>query len=368
MIRYCYDTVSRFGVIPSAHASMPSVRDIAKKTGVSAATVSRALKSHPGISADTRRRVLRAANQAGYVATAGPRADVCIGYVTAAGAPLSLYDCLLINGIREGLELAKLDLQLVNVQRDKTPEETYTDFFTRRGLRGVVMQAYTAYREVCEQVAAEGFASVMIADDFDSPRVSFVCCDSTQQSQRAVEHLIHLGHERIALALPRHEDHDHSNRRDGYARALEANGVPLRDELIVQTQPTREGGEHAFNELLSRREPPTAIYFTDPFPAVGALCRAHAVGVSVPEQLSIVGFDDGNMRRQVHPLLTAVCQPTEELGLEAGRWLGRRVRGEALPPLRRVLQPTLEINQTTAVPPARPVRIQPGGAPMREPG
>ena len=122
-----------------------------------------------------------------------------------------------------------------------------------------------------------------------------------------------------------------------------------------------KGGAAALNELLSKRRPPTAIFFADPYPAIGAVSRAHSAGVSVPGQLSIIGFDDGRMRRQVNPMLSAVCQPTEELGYEAGRWMITAVDSPKKRPIRKILPATLEINQSSGVPISEPVRIQPDG-------
>ncbi|MEZ6191311.1 MAG: LacI family DNA-binding transcriptional regulator [Phycisphaerales bacterium] len=343
---------------------MASVREIAKKAGVSAATVSRALNSHPGISAETRRRVALAANAAGYAMPSPAQARCCVGLVVDTHRALTLYDCLLLNGIRRGLHASRLDVQFVDVTRDITADESYTAFFQSRGLRGVIIPPGSNNRRLSLAVAEEGFPSVTIAERFDEPNISYVCCGTIEASERAIDHLIELGHKRIGLALPPFSDHDHRDRYEGYCLSLKAHGIELDESLIVRIDPTPEGGAAALNELLSKRQPPTAIFFADPYPAIGAISRAHAAGLSVPGQLSIIGFDDGRMRRQVNPMLSAVCQPTEELGYEAGKWLVGAVDGWNKQPLREVMPATLEINQTSGVPSGEPVRIQPDGMPL----
>lgn len=343
---------------------MASVREIAKKAGVSAATVSRALNSHPGISAETKRRVALAANAAGYAVPAPAQIRCCIGLVVDNHRSLTLYDCLLLNGIRRGLHAARLDVQFVDVTRDITADESYTSFFQSRGLRGVIVPPGSNNRRLCLAIADEGFPSVTIAERFDEPGINYVCCGTSEASERAVDHLIELGHLRIGLALPPFSDHDHQDRHNGYCRSLASHGIELDEALIVRVDPTPEGGAAALNELMSKRQPPTAIFFADPYPAIGALSRAHATGLDVPGQLSVIGFDDGRMRRQANPMLSAVCQPTEELGYEAGRWIVGAIDGWNKEPLRATLPATLEINHTSGFPNGAPVRIQPDGTPL----
>ena len=347
---------------------MASVRDIAKRAGVSAATVSRALNSHPGISAETRRRVALAANEAGYAVPNSAQGRCCIGMMVDSRRDLTLYDCLLLNGIRRGLHTSKLDLQFIDVTRDKTDEGTYTAFFHSRGVRGVVIPPGSSNLRLCQAISEEGFPSVTIAERFDEPGINYVCCDTSVASERAIDHLIELGHQRIGLALPPFDDHDHEDRFAGYRRSLEHHGIDFDDSLVVRVDPTREGGRAAINELMSKRQPPTAVFFADPYPAVGALSQAHLANIAVPEQLSVIGFDDGRMRRQVNPMLSAVCQPTEELGYEAGHWIVGVIGGWVNEPIQKALPATLEINQTSAAPTGKPVRVQPGGIPLIDQG
>ncbi len=340
---------------------MASVREIARKTGVSAATVSRALNNHPDISEETRRRVALAANEAGYAMPFSARHKCCVGLVVDNHRALNLYDCLLLNGIRRGLHAARLDVQFVDVTRDMNVAESHTAFFQSRGLHGVIIPPGSNNRRLSLDIAEEGFPCVTIAERFEEPNVAYVCCDTSGASKRAIDHLIDLGHERIGLALPPFSDHDHEDRLEGYRRSLKSHGIEFDGSLVVRVDPTPEGGIAALNELLSKRQPPTAIFFADPYPAVGALSRAQAAGLSVPGQLSVLGFDDGRMRRQLNPMLSAICQPTEELGYEAAFWMLGAIGGWSEEPIRRLLPATLEINQTTGVPTGDPVRVQPDG-------
>lgn len=345
---------------------MASAREIARETGVSVATVSRALNSQPGVSVRTRQRVMKAANMVGYQGTASRRSAVGVGFALLGDMKMWEYDLMLLDGMRRGLNDSKLDVQVIDIQRDKSDDESYTEFFVGRGLRGVVLRTSSEHKKTCEEIATEGFPSIVLAERFDSAHISFVSCDSTSATQRGVEHLIQLGHQRIAMVTNRRDDRDHADRLNGYRRALENNDIPFDDELIIRIVSSLEGGMNSLNELMSRRTPPTAICFADPHSSVGAMCRANEIGLKLPEQLSILGFDDGNLRNMVCPVMSAVYQDTREIGFEAARWLGGRILGQNQTPLQRVIQASLMINQTTGSPPSEPTQLQPNGRPIGE--
>ncbi len=344
---------------------MATVRELARQTGVSPATVSRALKSHPDVSEMTRSKVLKAARMTGYSGNSGNGDDATatgVGYVVTGDPRLCEYDWMLMEGITEGLRESRLDLQIVDLQQGKRNSESYSEFFRRRGLRGVILRTVTQNRLICKEILAEDFPSIVVADRFDDmEQANFVCCDSTEESANAFYHLMDLGHKRIALVMHGRADRDHMDRYNGFREACETRNVEPDEDLVLRIFANFDGGRTALNRLMSLPNPPTAIVFTDPLPGIGAICRAHEVGLQIPRDLSIVGFDDGDTRQRIYPVLTAVCQDTRELGLEAAVWLSKRLKGGNLEPFRQVIHARLEINQTTGIVPSKPVRLQPNG-------
>ena len=343
---------------------MSSVRRIAAKVGVSVATVSRALNNHPHVDPDTRRRVLEAANQSGYRPGGVQRQPAVIGLVYPGELMLVGYgefEQALMAGIMRGSNEQKFDVKLVSMQRDKSADETYTQFFVRKGLRGVILRSVESSRHICEEIAKEGFPSVVVADRFENPAVNFICCDSRSDSQRAVQHLFDMGHRRIGLAVHAVRDTDHEDRKAGYEDALRENGLGIDPHLVVEIMAWVDGGASVINRLMSLPQPPTAIYFTDPMVCFGALRRCMELGIKVPSELSIVGFDDTDTRRHAYPAFTAVVQDAVMLGFESSRWLTRMLSGVAPKTMRQVRQTSFEINQTTAPPPLTPIRVLPDG-------
>ena len=340
---------------------MPSVRKIAKEMRVSVATVSRALNNHPEVSPDTREKILKAANDVGYFGAVGKRVMTNVGLVYTSDIGFCEYDATLMGGIVRGVGEQRFDVTVLNLERDKADDETYTQFFMRKGVRGAILRTLARSRHICEKIAEEGFPSIVVAEQFDNPKVNYVCYDSRQDSRRAVEHLISMGHRRIALAVHAIPDSDHAARIQGYHDALRTAGVELDHELVLSSVASMESGRSAINRLMSIPNPPTAIYFTDPLTCVGALQRAHSLGLRVPDDLSIVGFDDGDMRFRTWPMLSAVCQDAAQLGFEAALWLTRKLAGIGDGPMRKAMSTFFEVHETTGLPPARPVRVLPNG-------
>lgn len=340
---------------------MSSVRTIAKKLNVSIATVSRALNNHPEINAETSERVLKAANEAGYFNSLGRRGTTEIGFVPTSEIDLYEYDSLLLSGIRRGLSLHRFDITLISLTRDKLDSESYTQFFLRKGLRGVIMRTLDQSHHICEAIANEGFPMVVVADRFDQPNINFISYDSGEGSARAVEHLLHLGHRRIGLTMHVQADTDHRDRLEAYEKTLRDAGIEPNNDFVVPVIADINGGETAMNRLMSLPNPPTAFYFTDPLTTIGAMRWAYSKGLRVPDDISIVGFDDGDMRNRVYPALTAVCQNASNLGYEAAMWLTRRVLGIGDETMRKVAHTFFEVNQTTGLPSKQPVRMLPDG-------
>lgn len=331
---------------------MSSVRSVAKRAGVSIATVSRVLNNDPAVSAEARARVLAEVNRSRYVPAVGRRntMQIALAYTQemTVGDP---FDAAVLEGIVRGLEDSEYDVAILRLERDKSSSETYTHFFLRKGVRGVILRTTEATRDVCRQIAEEGFPHVVISERFDEPYVNYIDCNSRPDSERAVEYLISLGHRRIALGVHTVADRDHLDRIEGYRAALEKNGLPCDERLVFRHPFTLAGGASALRMAMTMRPRPTAIYFADPMMAVGAVCDAHRMGVRIPQDISIIGFDDTQVRFGVYPTLTAVCQDASALGYEAARWLSAALSHEGPEePLRRTLPTFFEVNHSTAPP------------------
>ncbi len=341
---------------------MPSVRAIASQLNVSPATVSRVLNNHPDVDEATRERVLARINELGYVPRIGRRITNVIALAYPDEPVRSEYGAFepaLLSGIMRGLEPQQFDLKLLNIRRDKTPDETYTQFFLRKGIRGVILRCFRNNRGTICRIAAEGFPAIVVADAFDEPEVNFLRADSYPSSRQAVEHLLALGHRRIALAMHNVPDTDHADRRRAYDDALYCAGLQVDPALVMELPASLASGEQVLDTMLGLDDPATAIFATNPMTTLGIMRRAQEKGIDVPGRLSVVGVDDSDVRTHIWPPLSAVTQDASALGMEAADWLTQVIAGgKTGASCRRTIQTSFEINGTTG----------PGPASKRQPG
>ncbi|MEQ9460331.1 MAG: LacI family DNA-binding transcriptional regulator [Phycisphaeraceae bacterium] len=329
---------------------MASVREIAKLAGVSTATVSRVLNNHPRVSDGARQKVLMVANESRYVPSIGRRSTGNIAYVYTDHTTLdSPYDAAIVQGIFETLEQHQLDLVVINARQARQTSETFSQMFLRKGVRGAVLRTTETTRHYCAAIAEEGFPAVVVGDRFDSSTIVTVDYESKQASREAIEHLIDLGHRRIAIATNVVDDTDHRDRMAGYREALEAAGIGVDPRMIIQTPANLEGGSQMIRRVMTMTDRPTAIFITDPFTCVGAMNETRALGLDIPGHVSLVGFDDSQLRSSVYPRMSAVCQDAKRLGSEALELLNTLVTDADFQPakLGRSLRAWFEVNGTT---------------------
>ncbi|HRX84669.1 MAG TPA: LacI family DNA-binding transcriptional regulator [Phycisphaerae bacterium] len=330
---------------------MASVREIARKAGVSTCTVSRALNNHPAVRQETRDMVQAVANGMGYRGGGARRVHTAVGLAHTADRTLSsVYDAHLVEGIVRGLEECRFDLSIINIMRDKSRDESYNQFFTRRGVSGVILRTTAETRHVCEEIADENFPMIVVGERFDAPNVSYIDCDTSADSARAVQYLVDLGHRRIAFAMHVVPDRDHIDRFDAYRRVLAENGLAFDERLVFRIRSDLAGGATVTNMLATMEDPPTAVYAADPLLAVGVAKRAYQLGIHIPRDLSVIGIDDAQVRYSVPPTLTAVCQDAATLGAEAASYLARTITGRVVGPLRKSVPSFFEVHNSTASP------------------
>jgi len=301
---------------------MSSVRVIAKRAGVSITTVSRVLNNHPQVSSGVRERVLAATNESGYSPVVGRRSANNIAFVYTGEESIgSPFDAAVLHGVSRGLAEDGYDLMILSARRARLSHETFTQMFMRKGIRGALLRTTAEARPVCEAIASEGYPVVVIADRFENSSINCVYCDSLNTSREAVAHLIGQGHKRIAIGLHIITDSDHVDRLAGYRQALSDHALPFDSNLVLRAPAERSGGTQILRRLMTMPDRPTAIFITDPMTVVGLLSEARRMGVRIPEDLAVVGFDDAELRFGVYPELTAVCQDASALGFEAFRLL-----------------------------------------------
>lgn len=292
---------------------------VARQAGVSTATVSRALRGLPNVSPDTRERVLAAARELDYVAS--PSASrLASGQTRSVGVVMPYigryYFSQVLSGAEAVLRRAGYDVLLYALPDDRAREVFFEAMPLRRRVDAVLILTLPLSRAQLEQFAALGvpIGAVGLA----APGVTSVRIDDAAGARTAVNHLVNLGHERIAMiggGISESEPNPFStpdDRRDGYRAALADAGLPWLPEYEVDGQYTTVGGEQAMGRLLGLSQPPTAVFAQSDRMAVGAMHALRAAGLSCPQDMSIVGFDDHEVAAALD--LTTIAQPMVDEG------------------------------------------------------
>ena len=338
-----------------AKTGLVTIFDVARAAGVSSSTVSRVLNNYKHVRPETRERVLTAVTRMGYVVNqqarslAGGRSQVIGLLVHDLGAS---YSGEVIRGIDEELAAMQYDLMLYTTHRRKTKESIYVATLTRGMTDGLLLLLPLNPEAYLETLRQRRYPYVVIDhqgfDDF-SPTVGAA---NWRGAYDAASYLIALGHRRIGFITGAMDLSSAVERLNGFKAALEAHGIPLIPELVQQGDFQQPGGYTAASALLDLAEPPTAIFASNDASAFGAIDAIRSRGLRIPEDISIVGFDDLPQAAYMHPALTTVHQPLTEMGRVATRMLFQYIKepGNALE--RVVLETRLVVRDSCQPPQA----------------
>lgn len=322
---------------------MPGIEEVARAAGVSTATVSRALRGLPRVSSSTRSRVLLAAAELGYVASPSA-SSLATGRTNTVGVVVPFvsrwFFANVVEGVEEVLRVAGYDLLLYNLGGfdDATRRALDSDVLRKR-VDSVLVLSLPLHERELAALSALCKPVVVVGAQVDT--WASVGIDDVQAAVLATEHLLGLGHERIAhiggrsagdlrFATPQ-------DRRRGYRQAMRAAGVTLDPLLDVAGDFHMDSGSHAMRGLLRLADPPTAVFAASDEMAFGAMRVLREAGLSVPGDVSVVGIDDHEMSALLD--LTTVAQPVREQGEIAARLLLEAMEGSGF----GVSAPTLTV-------------------------
>jgi len=339
-----------------------TIRAVASEADVSIATVSRVLNNSGTVSESIRERVLQAAGRLRYDGARRTQTNYIALAYTGRTSLASPYDVAILEGMGKAIDAAGFDLVITQIKNDRRPNESAAQLLTRKGIRAAVLRTTAETRSTCVELAKDGFPCIVVGDCFaDEPDVSYMYADSRATSHQAVEHLISLGHRRIAIVVSHIPDHDHQDRLLGYEQALNEHAIEIDPKLIHRVWAMRPNGAQVIRTMMSLRDRPTAIFIADPLVAVGAINQAHEMGVKIPDDVSIVGFDDADTRENIYPKMSAICQDARQLGSEAAKALTQRLTDTSTTPIRVAYPTWMELHGTVGPPPAIAVRVLPDG-------
>ncbi len=301
-----------------------TIYDVAKKAGVSIATVSRVVSGRARVTEATRARVLEAVEELNYRPN-----PVAQGLALQSTRTLALiierfdnvYPALIVGGAEA--EAREHGYHLLVQQLSDLSVDDMLRLAARAD--GLILSGSANSGELAQSVVEQGTPVVILGRLVPGLRADGVVADNYGGAREAVEHLIGHGYQRIAhIAGPADSRHA-EERLCAYQDTLEKHGLAVRQEYIIQGSYSHEGGYKAACQLLELAEPPEAVFCADDLIALGAMMAAEAMGYVVPDDLAIVGFDGLETGAYVNPPLTSVYQPMEPIGREAVKMLLWRI-------------------------------------------
>jgi DNA-binding LacI/PurR family transcriptional regulator len=294
-----------------------SIKDIARVARVSHPTVSRALRNSSLVNPETAERIRLIAGEMGYRANAVARGLVTRKTMTIGVVVTTIADPFIgevVSGIEELANDRGYSVILANCNADPAREVRIVRAFQERRVDGILVTASRVGSLYIPMLSQSKVPIVLINNQHEGEFVYSVMIDSVTASLMAVQYLISLGHQHIAYIGDRNGFQADTERFEGYRQALASANIAFHPEWLVQGDGRPEGGRLAVEKLLSLAAPPTAIFCYNDLSAIGALSGLRAHGLQVPQDISIIGFDDLAIASYVDPPLTTIRQPKQLMG------------------------------------------------------
>ena len=312
--------------------SAPTLEDVAKMAGVSTASISRALNTPGKVAPETRDRIEKAIEALGYTPNFGGRA-LASGRANTVGAVIpSMANAMFANALQsfqEALTGAGVNLLVATTGFDPSQELSAIKSLVAHGADGLMLIGNERPDETWSFLEKRRVPYIIAWSNTARRGQRFVGFDNGKAAAGATYHALTLGHRKIAMISGRTQGNDRARaRRDGVVAAVEAFGSGARITHIAEADYLLDEGGHAFREIMSAPEAPTVVICGNDALAAGGMVAARELGISLPDQMSFVGFDDIGLARVVTPALTTVRVPQDGIGRETARLLLGCLSGE----------------------------------------
>ncbi len=334
---------------------MPTARDVAKRAGVSTSTVSHVLNGTRGVSKVLRERVLDACEELAFEPNVVARSlktsrSRTLGFVVP---DVNEFFTQILLGVEEVAESSGYSVIFCHSNGDPRKELSYLRLLRGRRVDGIIL-APTGTRHVdLERLVHGHYPLVLVDRTVSGLGIDLVSVDNEPAAFAAVNHLLKLGHRRIAMVAGDMRMSSSEPRVRGYRRALAEEGVPFDPALLVSGEGRTHEGRLAVKELMSREARPSALFVANNLMTIGALMALQELGISIPRDVAYVGFDDFDWAGFLRPQLTMIAQPTYEIGRTAAHLVIERIGQDVEKPARRIaLGGRLMIRESSGAVPA----------------
>ncbi len=307
-----------------------TLHDVAREAGVSVNTVSRALNGKPDVSPETRARVLEVAKRLGYRPNRlarGLRSNKTFTLGVIVTDIANPFFAELVKGVEEAARQNGYSILLEDTGEDSEKEATAIQTMLAERVDGLLITPVQSDSNTLEDVLKSKIPTVLMGRYFSDLKLPYVVTNDVRGAALATKHLIDLGHRNIAhVGGPLHIS-SAQDRLSGYRQALQAHGIPIRKEYVLMGAVTLEDGYEVGKELLKLKPLPTAVFAYSDFVAIGLMQSLLDEGLRIPDDVSLVGYDNITFSAYTRVPLTTVEIPKRDLGREAVQMLVQLLKG-----------------------------------------
>ena len=325
---------------------MTNIKQVAAQAGVSSATVSHVINRTRYVSEAVREQVQFAMHELDYHPNALAR-SLRSGQTYTLGMILPDSANPFFAEVGHNIEIAAFEagysVILCNTENDFEKESLYIDVLTNKQVDGMIFVSTGERSDSLKNLLEMKIPTVVMDRDFPELELDVVLADSFQGGELATQHLISLGHKRIGCIAGPSSINPSSRRLAGYKQALQAAHLAIEPELIMNGDFHPESGWEMGRAMLSQPNVPTAIFACNDLMAIGVLRAATELGLSVPGDLALVGYDDIELASYTNPPLTTIKQPEVEMGLATLNFLLGRIKDKQTAPQRALLPVSLVV-------------------------
>jgi LacI family transcriptional regulator len=327
------------------------LHDIAVRAGVSVNTVSRALRNKPDVGEKTRETILRLAKELGYVipSQASSRSKNPVIGVLVQDI-LNPFYAKVVQGIEGVLWQERANFLFGCSYRQESKEKDVLSFFSQQQVDGLLITSVVNPEYVISYLEHSNIPTIFLSQRFEQYEVDYVINDNSEGAFIATDHLIKLGHTRIAHVMALDTQLSARERLRGYQKALENAGIPGDSRLLRSGDSTIESGYYLTKDLLLSGEKMTALFAYNDIVALGAFRAIREANLQVPADISLVGYDDIMFAEFFEIPLTTVHQPTIEISRKAAELLFEKIKARPNYKTQQVvLKPRLVVRSSTSI-------------------
>ncbi len=301
-----------------------TMRDVAEKAGVSKATVSHVINETRFVEEVTKQRVQNAIKELGYRPSFAARSlttqsSHIVGSIVSDVT--NNFFAQIIRGIEDVLYSHNYSLMVCNTNEVLEREEYYIDILLRQGVDGIIAAATSQNWEVLNEASKLNVPIILLDRIFENATSSYVGVGNEQGAYLGTKHLIERGHRDIGILSGFHRLSTMRERLSGFQQAMHENGLIIREEWSLSTPLSIEDGKQAIQALMQLEAPPSAVFICNNLLSLGALIGLQEMGLSCPDDVAIIGFDDHPWAAVSSPPLTVIRQPTYAIGKTAAQML-----------------------------------------------